>query len=104
MAYIDVLLYISALVSILFVLGIKYYLKNNNVLFLCGVILVEVITIYIYIQLLAQHNSGVLYCISKIITIIMVLILSILLFEEKMTLKQWLGVTLACIALVLIMN
>ena len=104
MASTDLLLYISVLLSILFVLGIKYYLKYDNFLFLGAVLLIQIIAIYIYVELLKNNNSGTLYCISKIVSIIVILILSILLFGEQMTLKQWMGVVLACVALILIMN
>jgi multidrug transporter EmrE-like cation transporter len=92
------------LLSILFVLGIKYYLKYDNVLFLGGVLLIQIIAIYIYIELLKNNNSGTLYCISKIVSIIIILILSILLFGEQMVLKQWIGIILACAGLYLIMS
>jgi multidrug transporter EmrE-like cation transporter len=104
MANTDLVLYISVLLSILFVLGIKYYLKYDNVLFLVGVLLIQIIAIYIYIELLKNNNSGTLYCISKIVSIIIILILSILLFGEQMTLKQWIGIILACVGLYLIMS
>lgn len=104
MANTDLVLYISVVLSILFVLGIKYYLKYDNVLFLVGVLLIQIIAIYIYIELLKNNNSGTLYCISKIVSIIIILILSILLFGEQMTLKQWIGIILACAGLYLIMS
>ena len=95
---------ISILVSLLFVIAIKYYIKTDNLLFLYGVLAIDILSIYVYFKLLSEPNSCILYCISKIITIILVLLLSIMLFEENISTKQWIGISLSCIALVLIMN
>ncbi len=100
----DVFLFLSVLVTIVFVLGIKYYLKYNNFLCLIGIILVQLIAIYIYMELFKNNNSGVLYGISRILAILSVLMLSIVLFDEQITLKQWIGFAIACVALILIMS
>lgn len=99
----DVFLFLSVLVTILFVLGIKYYLKSNNFLYLVGILLVQIVAIYIYMELFKNNNSGILYGISRIIAILSVLIISIFLFDEQITLKQWLGIAIACAALIIIM-
>ena len=95
---------LSVLMSILFVIAIKYYIKSENLLFLFSVLLVDIFSIYIYFQLLTEPNSSILYCISKIVTIILVLLLSIVLFDEELSTKQWIGIALACFSLFLIMN
>jgi multidrug transporter EmrE-like cation transporter len=100
----DVFLFLSVLVTILFVLGIKYYLKYTNFFCFVGIVLVQILAIYIYMELFKSNNSGILYAISRIIAILTILILSIVLFDEHITLKQWIGVALACAALILIMS
>jgi multidrug transporter EmrE-like cation transporter len=55
-------------------------------------------------ELFKNNNSGILYGISRILAILSVLILSIFLFDEHITLKQWLGFVMACAALILIMS
>ena len=95
---------LSILMSILFVISIKYYIKSENLLFLYIVLLIDIFSIYIYFQILSEPNSSILYCISKIITIILVLLLSIILFDEELSINQWIGIALACFSLVLIMN
>jgi multidrug transporter EmrE-like cation transporter len=98
------ILFLSILLSVLVVVAIKYYIKTNQFLYIIGVLLIDLLSIYVYIQLLSEPNSCLLYCISKIITIVIVLLLSITLFEEEITLIQWTGILLACFSLVLIMN
>ena len=102
MANADLFVFLSVLLTLLFVISVKYYLKYNNPLFLGGILLLQIIGIYIYIELFRNRNSGILYGISRIIAIILVLILSMLLFEEQITLKQWIGIIIACAGLVLI--
>ena len=96
------ILYGSILFSVLYVLGIKYYNQSGNKLFLMATIVIEFICLYLYILLLKNHNSGILYTISKIVTIMLVLILSILLFQEAMSIKQWFGLLLATISILLL--
>jgi len=94
----------SILLSVLVVVAIKYYLKTNQFLYIIGIVLIDLLSVYVYIQLLSEPNSSLLYCIAKILTIMIVLLLSITLFEEEITLIQWTGILLACLSVVLIMK
>jgi multidrug transporter EmrE-like cation transporter len=98
------ILFLSILLSVLVVVAIKYYIKTNQFLYIIGIVLIDLLSIYVYIQLLSQPNSSLLYCIAKILTIMIVLLLSITLFEEEITLIQWTGILLACLSVVLIMK
>lgn len=95
-------LILSIILSVLYVIFIKYYIKTSNYIYLISILILDIVAIYISVILLSNNNSSTLYCISKISTIIIVLLISIALFGDTLTIKNWIGFALAVVSLLLL--
>jgi multidrug transporter EmrE-like cation transporter len=74
--------------------GSKYLLWTSIVLY--------VALIYAYVQVFRRSTVGVMYTMIKVISSMIVVILAILLFRERLNWIQWLGLAFAVVAIILL--
>jgi multidrug transporter EmrE-like cation transporter len=95
-------LLIGSFFSALTVILIKYYENNNNILFLLVAVLSEIGLIYSYIQLLKNTDILTQFTLVKIISILMLVIPSIILFGNVLTIRKIFGLIFGIIAIYLL--
>jgi multidrug transporter EmrE-like cation transporter len=95
-------LILSALFSALTILVIKHYSVDKNIGLLAIAFISEMLLIYSYLQLVKNTNVLVDFALVKIIAILFVWLVSVCIFENKLSAKQIIGVLLSIIVLYLL--
>ena len=95
-------LILSALFSALTILVIKHYSNDKNIGLLAIAFISEMLLIYSYLQLVKNTNVLVDFALVKIIAILFVWLVSVGIFENKLSAKQIIGVSLSIIVLYLL--
>jgi hypothetical protein len=95
-------LILSALFSALTILVIKHYSVDKNIGLLAIAFISEMLLIYSYLQLVKNTNVLVDFALVKIIAILFVWLVSVGIFENKLSAKQIIGVLLSIIVLYLL--
>lgn len=95
-------LILSALFSALTILVIKHYSADKNIGLLAIAFISEMLLIYSYLQLVKNTNVLVDFALVKIIAILFVWLVSVGIFENKLSSKQIIGVLLSIIVLYLL--
>lgn len=80
----------------------EYLLHPSKPIFLLFSFLSEAILVLSYIHLFSQGNVGTLYTLTKIISIILVVLLSIVLFHQRLKWYQVIGIILAILSILFI--
>jgi drug/metabolite transporter (DMT)-like permease len=95
------LLLVASVFSALIIITIKYYvLKSYNYLLLVAVLL-SCCLIYTYVELLQIYDTFVSFTLIKIISILLVLLSSSILFGSKLTMRKLVGLFFGFIAIYL---
>ena len=90
---------ISAIVPIAL---IKEYTINKNILLLIASLVCYVILLYSYVIIFATNNVSTTYTIIQVFQILIILLVGVLFFKEKLTLKMVLGILLGITAVLLL--
>lgn len=85
--------------SIILIFLIKNYADTNNNKYLMYYLLVLPIYLFVYVKSLQKNNLSKIYPIIKIVTIILVVLISIILYEEKVNLQLMIGILFSIIAM-----
>jgi multidrug transporter EmrE-like cation transporter len=102
--------YINLIIAALLSAGppifVKMYVnsKNKNLLYLIASLICSILLIILYIKLVKNHNIALIYTIIKILSILVVVIISYFLLKEKITIKNIFGILLSIVALCLLYN
>ena len=99
-------LILSAILSALTTIGIEFYLvsptQKGNSSWLFVSILSSLSILLVYYQLYQYNNVTSYYSISKIVSIMMVLFISVYVVGETITIKKWIGLGLSIPTIILL--
>ena len=93
---------LTILCSILPVIFIKQYIITNNIQWLIYSNILCILLSFCYIKLFSSSDFFIIFTLCKILTIILVAVISIFVFNVKITMSFWLGILLFIIASFLI--
>jgi multidrug transporter EmrE-like cation transporter len=88
----NLLLLFATIVAILPVFFIKSYIKTNNKIYLLFALIGYILLLNAYIALFTNYQVSSNYVILQVLQILLVIIGSVFLFAEKLTLQQSGGV------------
>ena len=95
--------YILAIIAtILYVFFIKWYVLSKNYIYIMSCILFDLLLIYCYIKLFSNGDVSFCYPFNKILSIIIVVILGIMFFNETIKTETCCGLILGLIAIYLL--
>lgn len=81
---------------------LHYYTSQDNVWWLILALLGSILLIFCYIPIMKQDNSGILYTITKIISISLIMLVASVVWAEPISTRQWVGLLLAIISVILL--
>lgn len=84
------------------ILVIKQYATTKKIMWLVIVIVTTVALTFSYVKLFEHANVGITYAIAKALSVIIVVIASILIFNENISVTAWIGILLIVIGIILI--
>lgn len=96
------LIIITAILSALGVILIKIYIKHKSKYLFLMASICSIIVLYLYSILLKKNDLGKIYTIIKISAILLVVMTGCMIFKEKITTKNKIGIALAIVAIVLL--
>ena len=96
------ILILLTILNILYTLTIKYYISTQHRRCILYVIILEIITLFYYIKILENTEFGITYSILKCLSILIMTILSVTIFNECMTPKIMAGISCLIIAIILL--
>lgn len=101
-----ILLILSAILSASTIIGLEFYLlsssQKGNSFWLFVSIVSALLIVLVYYQLLQNDHVTSYYSISKILSIIIVLFISMYYIGEKITIKKWIGLGLSIPTIILL--
>lgn len=97
-----VLIFIASFLSAFTLPFLKQYLEANNYFFLALAIVFHFLLLILYIKLLQVDNMSQTYAIIKVLSIIMIIIIGVLFFNEKVNKKILFGIIFAIAAIYLL--
>ena len=92
---------IAIIASSLTVLLLKHHTVTQNRSFIALAIISDIILIFAYITLLSNNDMVTAYPFIKIISIIVIILLGALYYEEHLTVENKIGLGLGVVALVM---
>lgn len=95
-------LIIAALLSVMAVPCVKQYIQDGNIIWLVIAIVMNILLIFLYLILFIKYESIQAYSMIKILSIIILIPISIILFSEKINIQIVIGLILGCLALYLL--
>lgn len=95
-------LILASFFSALTVITIKYYLKYKNKNILLLTVLVDIGLIYSYIRLLQKYDILTSFLLVKIISVLIVLLAGIMIWDVKLTNQKIIGIIFAFITMYLL--
>jgi multidrug transporter EmrE-like cation transporter len=81
---------------------LHYYISQENVWWLILSIICSILLVFCYIPIIKESNSGILYTITKIVSIVLFLLIALLVWNEPILTRQWIGLVLAIASVVLL--
>ena len=96
-------LIIASITGALEAILVKLYIKYKSYYILPFIILAAIITIYSYYKIFSTNNIGICYPISKILSVLIVILFGIFLFNEKMSNSNYLGILFSIVAMYLLL-
>ena len=93
---------LGALLSALPVVCIKKYMNCNNINWIILAVLMNSILIYVYYNVFLNHTCGTMYTIIKILSILMVISVGYIIYNEKLNNYNILGIVLSIITIYLL--
>lgn len=93
---------IGALLSALPLPLIKKYYQYHTKHWLLLALVVHVSLLYIYFELLREHNMSIIYPYIKLLSIIIVTTVGVIIFNENINMYNYFGIILSIIALYLL--
>ena len=96
---------IATIIAIIPVYFINKYIMTNNYLYIILTIFVYMILLYSYINLSKQSEEVmVVYIQLKILQILLVAMIGIFIFNEKLTINKIIGIVAGCISIYYLSN
>lgn len=96
------LLFLQIIISIIPLALIKKYILNGNTLLLVLCLLFYSVMIAIYIKLLRNDGLSKVYTLVQILQVILVVLMGILFFNEKLSLNIIIGLLFGIVAIYLL--
>ncbi|BCS82583.1 membrane protein [Cotonvirus japonicus] len=93
---------LTAIVAAVPLFMIQKYINTNNYIFLLITALLYLILIILYIIILKDHEISVIYPLTKILSIIIVVVFGYLFFNNKLCTKQIIGIIIGVIGIYLL--
>lgn len=97
-----VLIFIASFLSAFTLPFLKQYLETNNYFFLTLAIVFHFLLLVLYIKLLQVDSMTQTFAIIKVLSIIMIIIIGVLFFNEKVNRKILFGIVFAIVAIYLL--
>ena len=95
---------IAIIISVVIIFLIKKYTQLHATYLIILVILLDLIMIYIYIYLFSLNDASKIYTIIKIASVIVIMILGYLLWDEGISKHKIVGLILGILAIVLMVS
>jgi multidrug transporter EmrE-like cation transporter len=95
-------LFLSAFFSALTAILIKQYEKNSNIWLIVAALASEICLIYGYVQLLSNKDVITQFSLVKVLSILIIILPSLLLFKSELTIKRMVGLLFAVISIYLL--
>jgi multidrug transporter EmrE-like cation transporter len=96
-------LILGTIISALVVLLIKRYTISKNKMLLIFAIILQIISVFIYVEIFTTNNICTMYTFTKILSILIVLGIGILIFNEEVTTNNIIGIIFSVVALFLLL-
>lgn len=93
---------IASIIAIIPIFLIKQYIKYNKFYYLFYSLLSYILLIYIYINIFTLAEVSSSYVILQLMQILIVILISLLLFDEHLTLTKVLGLIFAILSILLL--
>ena len=95
-------IFLAAISTAIYVILIKYYIKNNSFLILLSIALILILSTYSYYVVFMSKNISSAYPIIKALAMITVVLAGIILFQEHLGVKGVFGIFLIIIGILLL--
>ena len=96
---------IATIIAIIPVYFIKKYIMTNNYFYIIITIFLYMILLYSYINLFTLSGEiMIVYTILQILQILLVVMIGMLIFNEKLTIKKIIGIVTGCISIYFLSN
>lgn len=95
---INILIIIASIIALLPVFFIKEYIKSNNKIYIILSLIGYTLLAFLYIQIFRQKEIITSYNLLQVLQILIVTIIGILIYKEKLNIKKSIGITLAVIS------
>ena len=95
---IHILIIVASIIALLPVFFIKEYIKSNNKIYIILSLIGYTLLAFIYIQIFKQKEIITSYNLLQILQILIVTIMGILIYKEKLNIKKSIGIILAIIS------
>ena len=83
----------SSVISALPVLFVKQYINTNKMIWLCSAMIAYIILLYSYVKIMSVENDvSQVYPLINFVSIIVVIIIGLTIFSEKLTLNSKIGI------------
>jgi multidrug transporter EmrE-like cation transporter len=95
---INILIIIASIIALLPLFFIKEYIKSNNKIYIILSLIGYTLLAFLYIQIFRQKEIITSYNLLQVLQILIVTIIGILIYKEKLNIKKSIGITLAVIS------
>lgn len=94
---------LAIILSAIPIIMVKLYLNTNNIWFIVTAILLSIFLILTYIYIVKNYRISIIYPIIKILSVILVVVVGIFLFGEKITWRNVIGIILGLVGIYLLL-
>lgn len=93
---------LGALLSALPIIFVKRYLTDHENIWIILAIVMNALLIYVYFILFQIHNTAISYSVIKILSVIIIVLIGIFIYCEKINIKITFGLIFGLLALYLL--
>ena len=98
------LILLVTIIGLLCTLFVKQFCASDNNIFIILIIIFDIIYLYYYLELLKQSNVSSIYPLLKILSLILIIVFGIILFEEKITVCKVGGIIFSILSIYLLVK
>jgi multidrug transporter EmrE-like cation transporter len=98
------LILLVTIIGLLCTLFVKKFCASNNNIFIILIIIFDIIYLYYYLQLLKQGTISSIYALLKVLSLVLIIIFSMVIFNESITLCKIAGIIFCILSLFLLIK
>lgn len=96
------LLILSTIITTVALLCVKKYITTSNITYIIFSGVLYLLLIYIYIELFQKGEISTLYVILQIIQVLIISLIGVVLYHDKLTYKKFVGILAGLICIIML--